>query len=43
MSSALPRVIPAHEAERLLPRIDVQAALRGMFLDLAAGEAVQPP
>ncbi|WP_285960854.1 ornithine cyclodeaminase family protein [Pseudomonas tohonis] len=42
MSSVLPLVVPSAEAERLLQRIDVQDALRRMFLDLAAGDAVQP-
>jgi L-arginine dehydrogenase len=42
MSSPTPHVIHQAEAEHLLARIDVPAALRDMFRSLAAGQAVQP-
>ncbi len=42
MSSTQPLVIQQTEARRLLQQVDVHQAMRRMFLDLAAGEAVQP-
>ncbi len=42
MSSTPPIVLQQAEARRLLQQVDVHQAMRSMFLDLAAGEAVQP-
>ncbi|MDA8481903.1 ornithine cyclodeaminase family protein [Pseudomonas resinovorans] len=42
MSSTSPLVLAQAEARRLLQQVDVHQAMRQMFLDLAAGEAVQP-
>ncbi|MBC9251987.1 ornithine cyclodeaminase [Pseudomonas alcaligenes] len=42
MSSPTPRVIHQAEAERLLARLDVHQAMRGMFRSLGEGRAVQP-
>ncbi|MCY1274576.1 NAD(P)H-dependent anabolic L-arginine dehydrogenase DauB [compost metagenome] len=42
MSSTPPIVIQQAEAHRLLQQVDVHQAMRRMFLDLAAGEALQP-
>ncbi|MFG5859859.1 ornithine cyclodeaminase family protein [Metapseudomonas sp. CR1201] len=42
MSSTSPLVLAQAEARRLLQQVDVYQAMRQMFLDLAAGEAVQP-
>ncbi|MDH4570834.1 ornithine cyclodeaminase family protein [Pseudomonas sp. BN414] len=42
MSSTPPIVLQQAEARRLLQQVDVHQAMRNMFLDLAAGEAVQP-
>lgn len=43
MSATTPRVLHQADAERLLARVDVRQAMRGMFRELAAGQAVQPP
>lgn len=42
MSSTPPLVLQRADAHRLLQQVDVQQAMRRMFLDLAAGEALQP-
>ncbi|MDF3936358.1 ornithine cyclodeaminase family protein [Pseudomonas citronellolis] len=42
MSAATPLVLHQADAERLLARVDVRQAMRDMFLELAAGQAVQP-
>ncbi|WP_342244128.1 ornithine cyclodeaminase family protein [Pseudomonas sp. OTU5201] len=42
MSSTPPLVLQQAEARHLLQQVDVHQAMRHMFLDLAAGEAVQP-
>ncbi|MDH4609548.1 ornithine cyclodeaminase family protein [Pseudomonas sp. BN102] len=42
MSSTPPLIIQHAEARRLLQQVDVHQAMRRMFLDLAAGEALQP-
>ncbi|WP_271410888.1 ornithine cyclodeaminase family protein [Pseudomonas sp. Q1-7] len=42
MSSTPPLVLQQTEARRLLQQVDVHQAMRRMFLDLAAGDALQP-
>lgn len=42
MSAATPLIVQQAEAEQLLARIDVLQAMRQLFLDLAAGQALQP-
>ncbi|MCO6058398.1 ornithine cyclodeaminase family protein [Pseudomonas sp. MOB-449] len=42
MSSTPPFILQQAEARRLLQQVDVHQAMRRMFLDLAAGDAVQP-
>ncbi len=42
MSAATPLIVQQAEAEQLLARIDVLQAMRQLFLDLAAGRALQP-
>ncbi|WP_044872025.1 ornithine cyclodeaminase family protein [Pseudomonas sp. LFM046] len=42
MSSTPPLVLQQAESRRLLQQVDVHQAMRSMFLDLAAGEAIQP-
>ncbi|MDH4584649.1 ornithine cyclodeaminase family protein [Pseudomonas sp. BN415] len=42
MSSTPPLVLQQAETRHLLQQVDVHQAMRHMFLDLAAGEAVQP-
>jgi L-arginine dehydrogenase len=42
MSSTPPLILQHAEARRLLQQVDVHQAMRRMFLDLAAGEALQP-
>lgn len=43
MSATSPRILNQADAERLLARVDVRQAMRDMFRELAAGQAVQPP
>ncbi|MDN6857653.1 ornithine cyclodeaminase family protein [Pseudomonas sp. CAN2814] len=42
MSAATPFTLNQADAERLLEQVDVLQAMRGMFVELAAGSAVQP-
>ncbi|KAF1052349.1 MAG: NAD(P)H-dependent anabolic L-arginine dehydrogenase DauB [Stenotrophomonas maltophilia] len=42
MSLPSPRILDQAEAERLLQQLDVRQAMRQMFRELAAGQAVQP-
>ena len=39
----LPTILDALAIEKLLPQVNVQSALRDMFLELAHGKAAQPP
>lgn len=43
MSATTPRTLHQADAERLLEQVDVLQAMRDMFRELAAGNAVQPP
>jgi L-arginine dehydrogenase len=43
MTTQNPRVLDAAAVARLLPQVDILSTLRGLFRELAAATAVQPP